>query len=83
MSRSYDELEQRIAALSEAESLAAIRPDLDGGAIMAELGLAPGPVVGRAYRHLLEVRLEQGPLEREAAVAALRAWWAEQPESRA
>ncbi len=82
LSRSYDELEQRIAALSEAESLAAIRPDLDGEAIMAELGLAPGPVVGRAYRHLLEVRLEQGPLERDAAVAALRAWWAEQPESR-
>lgn len=81
LSRSYDELEARIAALAEAEELAAIRPDLDGQAIMAELGLAPGPVVGRAYRHLLEVRLDQGPLDREAALAELHRWWAGQPEA--
>ena len=81
LARSYDELEARIAALTEAEELAAIRPDLDGQAIMAELGLAPGPMVGRAYRHLLEVRLDQGPLDPEAALAELHRWWASQPES--
>jgi hypothetical protein len=39
----------------------------------------PGPVVGRAWKHLKEVRLEQGPLTREAAEAELRSWWATQP----
>ena len=81
LARSYDELEARIAVLTEAEELAAIRPDLDGQAIMAELGLAPGPAVGRAYRHLLEVRLDQGPLDPDAAIAELHRWWATQPES--
>ncbi len=42
----YDDLEARIAALREQESLEAVRPDLDGGRIMALLGLKPGPVVG-------------------------------------
>ncbi len=32
--RTYDELEARIAHLAEAEGRAAIRPDLDGNAIM-------------------------------------------------
>ena len=81
LSRSYDQLEARIAALTEAEELAAIRPDLDGEAIMAELGLSPGAVVGRAYRHLLELRLDQGPLHPDVARAELQRWWAGQPES--
>ena len=58
----YDDLEDRIAALREQESLEAVRPDLDGGRIMALLGLKPGPVVGRAYKFLLEERMEHGPL---------------------
>jgi poly(A) polymerase len=48
---------------------------------MAILGIRPGPVVGRAYKHLLEVRLDAGPLDEDAARAALLRWWAEQPES--
>ena len=75
---SYDSLERRIAALAEQEELASIRPDLDGNDIMVLLGLGPGPQVGRAYRHMLEVRLEQGPLSREDAEAELRRWWQEQ-----
>ena len=75
---SYDSLERRIAVLEEAEELAAIRPDLDGNEIMTLLGLPPGPDVGRAYRHMLEVRLEQGPLSRAEAEAELRRWWSEQ-----
>ena len=76
LSRTYDSLEERIARLREQEELDSIRPDLDGDAIMAILGVPPGPVVGQAWRHLKEVRLEQGPLSPEAAEAELRAWWA-------
>ncbi|MFT4030248.1 MAG: CCA tRNA nucleotidyltransferase [Protaetiibacter sp.] len=76
LARAYDELEERIAQLAEEEELAAIRPDLDGEAIMAILGIRPGPEVGEAYRHLLELRLDEGPLGPEEAEARLRAWWA-------
>ncbi len=83
LAASYDDLERRITALLEAEELAAVRPDLDGGAIMAALGIGPGPLVGRAYRHLLELRMEHGPLGEERAREELSTWWAGQPESRA
>lgn len=73
----YDELERRIAALAEQEELAAIRPDLDGEQIMAILGLRPGPLVGEAYRFLLETRLDEGPLGAEEAERRLRDWYGE------
>ena len=72
----YDDLEQRIAVLSEEEELAAIRPDLDGEQIMAILGIRPGREVGEAYRYLLELRLEEGALGTDVATERLRAWWA-------
>ncbi len=81
LQRTYDHLEQRITELSEQEQLAAIRPDLDGGQIMAILGIPPGPVVGEAYRFLLDLRLDRGPLGPEQAEEALRAWWAARPEA--
>jgi poly(A) polymerase len=81
LSFAYDDLEARIAALREQESLEAVRPDLDGGQIMALLGLKPGPVVGKAYKFLLEERMEHGPLEPAVAEAKLREWWADQPEA--
>ena len=77
----YDDLEDRIAVLRAQESLDAVRPDLDGAKIMAILNLKPGPVVGRAYKFLLEERMENGPLQPDDAEARLRAWWAEQPEA--
>ena len=77
LSRAYDGLEERIARLQEQEELEAIRPDLDGNEIMQILGVGPGPVIGQAYQYLLELRLENGPMEREAAVAALEEWWAD------
>jgi poly(A) polymerase len=78
LSRAYDSLEERIARLQEQEELDAIRPDLDGNEIMSVLGVKPGPVVGKAYKHLLELRLEHGPMEHDDAVAALKDWWAAQ-----
>ena len=81
LSRIYDDLETRILKLMEQEQLDAVRPELDGNAIAKILGIAPGPVLGRAYKHMLAVRMDQGLIGREAAVEALRAWWVEQPES--
>ncbi len=72
----YDELESRIAALAEQEELQAIRPDLDGEQIMALLGVRPGPIVGEAYRFLLEQRLDEGPLGEAEAERRLRNWFA-------
>ncbi|MFF8989656.1 CCA tRNA nucleotidyltransferase [Streptomyces sp. NPDC014983] len=78
LSRAYDGLEDRIAQLQEQEELDSIRPDLDGNQIMEILGVSPGPVIGKAYKFLLELRLENGPMEHDAAVAALKEWWAGQ-----
>jgi poly(A) polymerase len=78
LQRSYDSLESRIAALREQEELDAIRPDLDGNEIMRLLGLKPGPLVGKAYQHLLAVRMERGPLTHAEAEAELRTWAATQ-----
>jgi len=74
LARAYDNLEKRIAVLAEQEELGKIRPDLDGNQIMAVLGVPAGPVVGRAYRHLLELRMEHGPLGTERATQELRRW---------
>ncbi|GAB2466592.1 CCA tRNA nucleotidyltransferase [Streptomyces incanus] len=78
LSRAYDGLEERIEKLQEQEELDAIRPDLDGNQIMEVLGVSPGPAVGQAYKHMLELRLENGPMGYDAAVAALKEWWAGQ-----
>ncbi len=75
--RTYDDLETRIERLTEEEELAAVRPDLDGNQIMEILGLPPGREVGEAYRHLLELRMDHGPMSEDEATAALRAWWAD------
>jgi poly(A) polymerase len=75
LSQTYDELESRIARLAEQEELAAIRPDLDGTEIMAILGLEPGPLVGKAYKQLLDLRMEHGPLGHDRAVAELKTWY--------
>ncbi|PMC76141.1 CCA tRNA nucleotidyltransferase [Brachybacterium sp. UMB0905] len=75
LSRAYDELEARIGHLAEQEEIGKIRPDLDGNAIMELLGIPPGREVGEAYKHLLELRMEHGPLGAERAEQELRAWW--------
>ncbi|WP_327655944.1 CCA tRNA nucleotidyltransferase [Streptomyces sp. NBC_00483] len=80
LSRAYDGLEERIERLQEQEELDSIRPDLDGNQIMEILGVSPGPVIGQAYKFLLELRLENGPMEYDAAVSALKEWWADRSQ---
>ncbi len=72
--RTYDQLEERIARLAEEEELAKIRPELDGNEIQSILGVPPGPVVGKAYKFLLDMRLDHGVVGKDAARAALLAW---------
>jgi poly(A) polymerase len=72
-----DDLEERIARLAEEENLEAMRPALDGNEIMEHLGLAPGPLVGQAREHLMEIRLERGPIDRDEALRLLDEWAAE------
>jgi poly(A) polymerase len=74
LQRSYGSLEERITRLRAEEDLARVRPDLDGNAIMALLGLEPGPLVGQAWRYLKELRLDRGPLPPDEAEALLLAW---------
>ena len=73
------DFQARVATLREQEELDAIRPDLDGRQVMDHLGIGPGRHVGEALAHLLEVRLEEGPLGPDEAYAQLDAWWADQP----
>jgi poly(A) polymerase len=71
-----DDLERRIADLEAREELQAIRPDLDGNQIMEHLGIGPGRAVGEARDYLLELRLEEGPLDEHEARRRLDEWWA-------
>ena len=73
----YDDIERRIDELAAQEELDAMRPALDGNRIQEILGIRPGPVVGEAYRFLLDVRLDEGVLDDAEAERRLRAWWAD------
>ena len=54
---------------------------LDGDEIMAVLGIRPGREVGEAYRFLLDLRMDRGPLDEASATEALKAFWAARPSS--
>ena len=74
LNRRIDELETRIAQLREQEELDRIRPPLDGRQVMAFLGVEPGPIVGEALDHLLEIRLDEGPMSDDEAYRRLAEW---------
>jgi poly(A) polymerase len=82
LSRIYDSLEARIAALMEQEELSKIRPDLDGAEVMALLEIKPGAEVGKALDFLMELRMEHGPLGKERAEQELMQWWINRDRSR-
>lgn len=75
LSAAYDDLESRIATLREQEELDAIRPDLDGQEVMEILGLRPSRAVKMALEFLMGMRMEKGPMGKEAAREALLEWW--------
>ena len=77
LAENYNHLESRIAKLMEEEELLKIRPDLDGNQIMSILGIKAGPIVGKAYEFLLELRIEEGPLGEERAREELLKWWSD------
>ena len=81
LAQAYDDLERRIDELAAQEELDAMRPELDGEQIMAVLGIDPGPLVGQAYKFLLNLRLDEGELGEEEATRRLLVWWQEHGES--
>ncbi len=76
LDRRMDELEAEIVQLRAKEELDAIRPELDGNEVMEHLGIPPGKLVGEAMRHLLQIRLDEGPVGRDECVRRLDEWWA-------
>jgi len=74
LSVAMDTLEERIARLAAEEDLKRIRPPIDGHEVMSHLGVGPGPVIGEALDHLLEIRLEQGEYSKDEAFAMLDEW---------
>lgn len=81
LSKRMDDLEERIAELAEREAIDKIRPELNGNEVMTYLGIPAGPLVGEAIEYLLEIRLEEGVLGREAVLQRLDAWWASRSSS--
>jgi poly(A) polymerase len=77
-----DDLEERIARLAEEENLDSMRPPLDGREVMEHLGIMPGPIVGQALEHLMQLRLDRGPIERDEALVLLDEWAKENDPSR-
>jgi poly(A) polymerase len=77
LSRRMDELEARIDELAGAEELAALRPEMDGNAVIEHLGIDPGRAVGDAMRFLMEVRLEEGIIGETEIRKRLDAWHAD------
>jgi len=82
LERRMDELESRIAELTEEEELQALRPELDGRQVMEHLGVPPGPVVGQALDFLMELRLDEGPVGEVEAYRRLDAWWEKRERER-
>jgi poly(A) polymerase len=70
-------LGRALDSLDAAGELDALGPQLDGGEVMALLGMAPGPQVGAALEFLAELRIVEGRLPRLELERRLRAWWAE------
>ncbi|SHE86584.1 poly(A) polymerase [Ferrithrix thermotolerans DSM 19514] len=74
-----EELQERVKILSEQEELASIRPELDGNEVMEILGIGPSKDVGDAMDFLLEIRLDEGIIGKDAAKERLQRWWRTRP----
>lgn len=74
LSQRMDDLEARIADLASREELMQMRPALNGQQVMERLGIGPGKVVGEALAMLMEIRMDQGEVPEEEALARLDEW---------
>ena len=70
-----DDLEARIGQLARQEARKAERPEIDGDAVMAHLGIEPGRVVGEALKFLLELKRAEGELGEDEVFARLDEWY--------
>ncbi len=68
--RSRDEL--------SGEDLSNLDPGMTGDQVMKELGLEPGPAVGRALRWLEQIRYSEGSRPADELRSRLRVWWGQQ-----
>lgn len=76
--RRIDDLEERIADLSQREELSRLRPPVNGNEVMELLGIDPGPRVGEIMTILLEKRINDGPYSKEEAYDIATEWAKEQ-----
>ena len=77
LQESIDDLERRIAELAEEDRRNAERPQIDGDAVMAHLGIGPGREIGQIMRWLLELKRSEGELPEAELFARLEAYHAE------
>jgi poly(A) polymerase len=80
LARRMDDLEGRIRELESREELARMRPALDGNEVMAHLGIQPGRLVGEALDFLMEIRLDEGEIEKHEALRRLDEWYRERQD---
>ena len=74
LAAAYDGLEERIEQLRKQEEIDAIRPEIDGVEIMEVLGVPQGPLVGKARKFVMGIRMEQGIIGKDRVIAELRRW---------
>ncbi len=77
LNNALDDLIARIARLAREQAIADERPEIDGDAVMAHLGISAGPEVGQALKFLLELKRSQGELGVEETYKRLDEWWAQ------
>ena len=65
---------EQLSELESSEDLDDLGSPLSGGDIIELIDTPPGPVVGEFTRRLAEVRIVDGPLSRDRAVALVREW---------
>lgn len=75
LSRRMDDLEERIRVLESKEELSRLRPALNGNEVMERLGLEPGRAVGDALSFLMDLRLDEGEMDKDQAYRRLDEWY--------
>ena len=67
-----DNLQERIVEVSEKEEISKMRPPISGDEVMRELGIDPGPLVGKIMEALYEQRINEGLVSKEEALDLAR-----------